>query len=163
MKELVANDLVRTASIVIAGEGALKQKLQEQTADDLDLFFGHTGALAKKHEERIATVDDLFEVDELVCAQHQPEVLGQEQRLQAREQRVLRPRRNCWIGPREIVLDLLMLRAIDEESSQELVLQHLRGLHEAQLRLHQEEHEIQQDIAHLESERRVKEAGGRRA
>ena len=52
-------------------------------AEGLDVrdIHGHIGPLPEEHEERIAPVKDLLEVDEVVRPQHEPKVFGEKERL----------------------------------------------------------------------------------
>src|SRR5688572_30628406 len=100
MEELVAAELIRPPP-ARAAERRLKQELQEQAAHDLDLLLRHARAFTQEHKERIAFVQYAFEVGHLVSAEHQPEVFGQEERLESRDDGVLGSSGDTRVGAPE--------------------------------------------------------------
>src|SRR2546427_10501506 len=118
MEELIAAELIWPPA-ARAAECRLKQELQEQAAHDLDLFFGHARAFAQEHEERIALIQYAFEVGHLVSAEHQPEVFGQEERLESRDDRVLGSSGDTRVGAPEKFFHREVLRLFYQEPAEQ--------------------------------------------
>src|SRR5262249_53274914 len=89
MEELVTDELEGPALTVATRIYTLEERLEEQTPDKLYLLLGNARALAEEDEEEMPAIKDLSKVEHVVGPEHEPEVLGKKQRLDAREDRIL--------------------------------------------------------------------------
>src|SRR5579862_1552104 len=114
----------------------LEQELKHQTADEVDLFFWYTHALAEKDEQWITAFDDADEVNHLVGAKHEAQVFRQEQRLKPHEECGLRWLRQRWVRAEEKVLEDRAVAAFHQDATQHFVVEHRRRFGERQVGSH---------------------------
>src|SRR5438132_7951228 len=90
MEWLVKKESVWSRSGAARGEGGLEQPEEDDVREQPHQVLRGRGVLAEKHKERKARIENPLEIETVVGPEHQPEVFGQNQGLEAGEQRILR-------------------------------------------------------------------------
>ena len=54
----------------------LEEELQEKASQDFDLFFGNARTFSEKHEKWITAFECPAKIDQIIGAEHQPDILG---------------------------------------------------------------------------------------